>query len=444
MNITLPVAKKFGESNSMQMSDAVNDRALACVHCGLCLPACPTYLETGNEAESPRGRIQIMRGLSEGTLQLTDETQLHLDSCLDCRGCETACPSGVIYHEIIQETRQRLQLQPGFVQSNRLMRWMFLNILTNPMRLKLALVPMRLMQKIGLMSIVKKVSSMLPDSWNKLIQMLPATGRIWPGKITVPDGMEFKRLRTSSDKKKIKVAFFGGCIGSVMFQSTNQKAVDLLVKAGAEVIIPDQFGCCGAIHHHAGCTEDAIAMAKRNITDMQLDVDYIVTNIAGCGAMLREYDHLLNSDQAKIFAGKVADISEVLLKLGLPEMKHAVNETVTYHEACHLVHAQKVSAAPKQILNAIPGLKVVPLPEADTCCGAAGTYNLTQPVMAKQLARRKLENIQSTQSKYCAAGNVGCSLHIQSEADARKMDLQVVHTIELLHRAVFGETNLKG
>jgi glycolate oxidase iron-sulfur subunit len=233
-----------------------------------------------------------------------------------------------------------------------------------------------------------------------------------------------------------------------MFEKVNRQAVELLAAAGAEVIAPHAQACCGAIHHHNGAHHPAEELAKRNI-DTFLPaggpaVDFIATNIAGCGAMLREYDFLLRDDpqykdRAKVFASKVRDISEVLAEVGLPELKHPVNETVTYHDACHLAHAQKVVNQPRALLARIPGLKLVPLPESDICCGAAGTYNLTQPKMATDLAERKLRNIATTGAPVCATGNVGCAMQIQSEADARGQALHVVHPVELLHRAAFGE-----
>ena len=248
-------------------------------------------------------------------------------------------------------------------------------------------------------------------------------------------------------KKRPLIGFFPGCIGSVMFESVNRMAVELLAACGAEVLTPGIQGCCGAIHHHNGEHHTAQEMAKRNI-DAFLpvngeQVEMIATNIAGCGAMLKEYDFLLRDDpayseRAKEFSKRVRDVSEVIVTLGLPTMKYAVDQTVTYHDACHLAHAQKVTAQPRQMLAAIPGLKLVALPESDMCCGAAGTYNLQQPEMSTALAARKLNNIASTGAGTCATGNVGCAMQISSEADARGMHLRVVHPVELMHYAVFG------
>jgi glycolate oxidase iron-sulfur subunit len=302
----------------------------------------------------------------------------------------------------------------------------------------------------------------LPAQLRKMEQMLPPTGSVWPRPLpehvaaTNGAGSAFATVidalgATKSDRpdtKKATVGFFPGCIGSVMFEDVNRMAVELLAASGAEVVIPRAAGCCGAIHHHNGAHHPAQAMARHNI-DIFVPrsgpptVDFIATNIAGCGAMLREYDFLLRDDpdyaeRAKEFARRVRDISEVLLHLGLPAMKHKIDETITYHDACHLAHAQKVVSQPRQLLASIPGINMVPLPESDMCCGAAGTYNLQHPAMAQSLAARKLGNIAVTGATTCATGNVGCAMHIGSEAAARGQTVRIVHPVELLHRAVFG------
>jgi glycolate oxidase iron-sulfur subunit len=434
-----------GGGGSLKLDPRTYQRGLSCVHCGLCLPACPTYTQSGHEGDSPRGRIQLMLGLAEGQIQPTESVRKHLDLCLDCRGCETACPSGVVYHELIEETRARMYQPPKTLQ-DKFMRWMFFNVFVYPNRLKLALLPARVMQKLGVYALLRKTGlfNVLPSQLRKMEQMLPATGRLWPRPL--PAHVASRRASGATETKR--VGFFAGCIGSVMFDKVNRQAVELLAAAGAEVIAPHAQGCCGAIHHHNGAHHPAEELARRNI-DTFLPVggpgvDFIATNIAGCGAMLREYDFLLRDDphykdRAKVFASKVRDISEVLAEVGLPELKHPVNETVTYHDACHLAHAQKVVNQPRALLAKIPGLKLVPLPESDICCGAAGTYNLTQPQMATDLAERKLRNISTTGAPVCATGNVGCAMQIQSEADARGQKLHVVHPVELLHRAAFGE-----
>jgi glycolate oxidase iron-sulfur subunit len=436
---------------ALRLDPRTYDRGLACVHCGLCLPACPTYTQDGHEADSPRGRIMLMLGLAEGKIQPTASVRHHLDLCLDCRGCETACPSGVVYHELIEETRSKLAGTAPLSGKQRLLRWVFFHVFTRPTRLKLALLPARVLQRLGLYFLLRKsgMFRLLPLEFRKMEQMLPARGRLWPAKL--PARIPARPLgdpKGVSDAAPTAVGFLPGCIGSVMFDRVNRQAVELLAACGADVVVPPAQGCCGAIHHHNGAHHEAEEMARRNI-DAFLPagapgVRYIVTTIAGCGAMLREYDFLLRDDpkyagRAKEFASRVRDISEVLAELGLPGMAHPVNETVTYHDACHLAHAQRVTAQPRALLARIPELKLIPLPESDVCCGAAGTYNLSHPQMASDLAERKLRNIASTGAATCATGNLGCAMHIGSEATARGQDLRIVHPVELLHRAVFGE-----
>ena len=469
MNAPLPVIETAGEKKTpaIALDPRTFRRGLSCVHCGLCLPACPTFVETGHEADSPRGRIQLMMGLATGVIDATDSVRHHLDLCLDCRGCETACPSGVVYHELIEETRARLAETHPPRGQDRLMRSLFFNIFVHPTRLKLALLPARILQKLGIYPLLRKMGlfNLLPGKLRKMEQMLPATGKLWPkalpahtpanenyrdtGLQPVPapqHGLQTRATETPG-ARKITVGFFGGCIGSVMFEEVNRQAVDLLAVCGTDVVAPPAQTCCGAIHHHNGVHEPAMAFARRNIDAFLPEngpaVDYIATTISGCGAMLHEYDYLLRDDpkyaaRAKDFAARVKDISEVLMALGLPEMKHAVNETATYHDACHLAHAQKVIAAPRKLLLKVPGLTMVPLPESDLCCGAAGTYNLTQPEMSTQLAERKLRNIASTGAPLCITGNVGCAMQIQSQADAQGKKLRVVHPVTVLHRALFG------
>jgi glycolate oxidase iron-sulfur subunit len=441
MNASPTVTNK---ATSLPLDPRTYDRALSCVHCGLCLPACPTYTQTFHEADSPRGRIQLMRGLAEGVIEPTDSVRKHLDLCLDCRACETACPSAVVYHELIEETRAKLNPSAHFSLQARFMRWIFFHVFIYPTRLKLALLPARLTQKIGLYTLLRKIGlfKLLPIQLRKMEQMLPENGKLWPSRLP-------EKFASISDAHATKtIAFFPGCIGSVMFDTVNQQAVDLLAASGADITISHAQTCCGAIHHHSGEWEPAKAFARRNIDAILpiggSPIDYITTTIAGCGAMLKDYAHLLRddpkyADRAKEFSTKVRDISEVLLDLGLPEMTHPLNLAVTYHDACHLAHAQKVTAAPRKLLASISGLTLLPLPESDMCCGAAGTYNLTQPEMATDLAERKINHIQATGARICVTGNVGCAMHIQSQAAAHKKNIQVLHPVQLLHEAVFGK-----
>ncbi|HEY1684005.1 MAG TPA: heterodisulfide reductase-related iron-sulfur binding cluster [Tepidisphaeraceae bacterium] len=431
---------------AIHLDQRTYSRGLSCVHCGLCLPACPTYVATGYEGDSPRGRIQLMLGLADGRIEATDTVRRHLDLCLDCRGCETACPSGVVYHELLEESRA--QLDKTRPPQNRFIRWMFFHVLTKPFRLKMALLPPRILQKLGMYNFLVRKSGLvhaLPAGMQKMESMLPP-GKIWPRALPrrTPAKGGTRNVKLGQDEGTRRVIFFPGCVGSVFGEDLNRQAVELLSACGAEVIIPRGQTCCGAIHMHNGADGPAQKMARQNIDAMLPingpKVDYMCSTIAGCGAMLREYDFVLREDKkyawrAQEFVKRMRDISEVLLDLGLPAMKYRVEQTVTYHDACHLAHAQKVVAAPRRLLAQIPGLKIVPLPESDLCCGAAGTYNLTEPAMAAKLAQRKIANVRSTKASICVAGNIGCQMHLQANAGA---SIRFVHPVTLLHQAVFG------
>jgi len=396
-----------------------------------------------------------MLGLADGTVAPTAPAVKHIDLCLDCRACETACPSGVVYHELLEETRAQLRQHSSRINqatgaqlprrslSDRAIEWLFLNMLTHPFRLKVSLLAPRLLQKLGIYPLLRKTGlfNILPPGLRKMEQMLPPRGPLWPRRM--PERVAAAGSKPGeSDKPKVVVAFLPGCVGSVMFARVNQMAVQLLADCGADVVIPRNQGCCGAMHHHAGLHAESVKMARQNIIALE-QADFITSTIAGCGAMLREYDVLFRddasyADRARHFAAKVRDISEVLLQLGLNDFPHPVHETITYHDACHLVHAQKVAAAPRALLAMVKGLKLAPLAESEMCCGAAGTYNLTQPVMATDLAERKVRHIEATACRTCATGNVGCAMHIQSHALQTGRELSVVHPIEILHRARFG------
>jgi glycolate oxidase iron-sulfur subunit len=416
------------------------ERALSCVHCGLCLPVCPTYLQTGLEAEGPRGRIQLMRGLSDGVIGATEAVRGHLDSCLDCRACESACPSNVIYHELIEGTREKLVQLQSRGSRNWLINGVIFHILPYPIRLKLALFPVRVLQRVG---VWKFLDGVLPGSLRKLSRMLPESGEIWPTGLPANFGAKDAQLT---------VGFFGGCVGSVMFADVNRKAVQLLAACGVKVVAPAAQGCCGALHHHGGRAEAAREMARRNIDlflpkekgEREKGLDFIVTAIAGCGAMLKEYDWLLRDDaeyreRAKEFVRRVRDIHQLLAELPLPLPGHEVKRTVTYHDACHLVHGQQVWKEPRELLGRIRGLKVVSMAQSEMCCGAAGTYNLMEPAMAEKLADEKLNCIASTKAEVVAMGNAGCALHLAARAAEKGLKIQIVHPVELIHAGVFGD-----
>jgi len=394
----------------LQIDKRAYERGLACVHCGLCLAACPTYLQTHHEADSPRGRIQLIRGMVEGKVEPTESVRHHLDLCLDCRACEPACPSNVVYHELIEEYRIQAARVFPLPFRQRLLRWLSFHIVTQPTRLKLALLPLRLLR-----------SKLLPP------------GKFWPRPLP----------QQTNGGGKSSAAIFAGCVTSVLFDSVNRKTIDLLAAAGTNVSAPATQVCCGAIHYHNGDVTTARTLARRNIDAFGSETSPIISTAAGCGAMLKEYELLLRDDptyapRAAAFAARVKDVTEVLAEMNLPPLTHPQEMTATYHDACHLAHAQRVTAAPRKLLEKIPGLKLIPLPQSDQCCGAAGTYFLTQPDMATKLADRKLANVATTGATICISANAGCTLHLRRRAANAGKPLQIVHPVELLHAAAFG------
>ncbi len=468
-----PETDSSSSASALKLDPRTYDRALSCVHCGLCLPACPTYLQTGHEAEGPRGRIQLMRGLSDGTIEPTRKVREHLDSCLGCRGCETACPSGVIYHELLDETRHRLkqydrEKPPGYESYRGVLRWFVRNVVTHPTRLKVSVAPVRLLKRSGVYGVLErlKVMELLPAPLRKMEQMIPGNGPIWPRSLpryTGAKGMDAvlmalqntamlgKTGRGNGNGNRLGtrkiVGLFAGCVGSIFYDRVNRMAIDLLAACGVDVFAPKNQGCCGAIDKNSGEIERSRALARKNI-DLFLPrdgsaVDFIVTSIGGCGASLMEYDLLLRDDpeyagMAREFHRRFRDISQMLLELPLPEMKHPVQLTAAYHDACHLTHAQRLREPPRELLGKIPGLKLVPLLEADLCCGAAGTYNLEQTQMANELADRKLGNIVASGAEVLISGNAGCASHLAAHAKSRGVKLRIVHPVELIHQSVFG------
>lgn len=466
---SLPITVSgLGDSDSrrlplLQLDRRTYERALDCVQCGLCLPACPTYLTTGLEADSPRGRIRLMKGLADGRVDPDQPVVRHLDLCLDCRGCETACPSGVVYHELIEETRARLHdaarqhdhAPPPQPWADRWVHWLIFKTMPYPDRLRKALAPVKILRKLGLWRWVSRgpLARILPKPFSRMARMLPADEPF-----STPALQDHYPAQAPDGRRKATVALFTGCVGSVLFPHLNQQAIDLLRHAGCDVIVPRTQGCCGAMHHHTGQADQARAFARINLdtfltgSEDRPAPDYIVNHIAGCGAMLKEYPHLfrddpVNSDRAARFASRVRDISELLTDLQPPRPAHplpAALRTVTYHDACHLAHAQKITQQPREMLRWIDGLSVTALPESDLCCGAAGSYSLTQPEMADQLGERKARRIQETGARVCVTGNVGCAMQIQAQADRLGIDLAVVHPITLLHQAYFGENPASG
>jgi glycolate oxidase iron-sulfur subunit len=403
---------------------------LDCVHCGVCLPQCPTYRVLGQEMDSPRGRIYLMRAAAEGRIGLSENFVLHMDRCLGCRACESACPSGVPFGRLLEQTRGQIERQVPRPLARRLLGRLILGTFPEPRRLARLVAALRLYQGAGLQRVLRAagllrpfprlqaMERLLPDLDGGLREALPA--RLEPAGVT-----------------RGTVALLTGCVQSVLFPEVNRATARLLARAGYTVVIPSGQGCCGALHLHWGDREGARRLARANVAAFG-DVDWVVTNAAGCGTALRDYGHLLADEPgATALAGRVRDVTE-LLAAALPEPRHPLPLTVTYHEPCHLAHGQRVREAPRTLLRAIPGLRLVELPDADVCCGSAGVYNLLEPGIAGQLLERKLDRIAETGADVVASGNPGCLLQLRVGLAERGLTIRAHHPVELLSWSVEG------
>ena len=409
----------------------------SCVHCGLCLPYCPTFSELGTEMDSPRGRIFLIKSLAEGRIKLTDSAVDHLDLCLGCRACETVCPSGVPYGQLIEAARAEIERQRPGGLPRRLFRWAnFSLLLANPPMLRLAATALRAYQATGRRALVRAsgLLRLLPERlrhWEPLLPDLPA--RV--------DRAPLPEVTPSEGARRIRVGLLTGCIQQVAFGPHNRATARVLARNGAEVIAPRTQTCCGALHAHSGEHETALALARRTIEVFEAaGVEHVIVNTSGCGAHMKAYGALLAADpawrgRAARFAASVRDVSEFLAAQPLRGPLREVHRTVTYHDPCHVAHGQKIRAQPRALLAQIPGLRVVELPEADWCCGSAGTYNLTQPEMAGRLLERKIRHVQSTGASAVVTANPGCIIQIAQGLRAKGSPIEVLHIVELLDEA---------
>ncbi|MBX3444317.1 MAG: 4Fe-4S dicluster domain-containing protein [Planctomyces sp.] len=420
------------------------ERFLDCVHCGLCTAACPTYLETANENDSPRGRIYLMRAVTDGRIGLTPEVSRHLDLCLDCRSCETACPSGVQYGRLIEPFRVKMHSRPAAgkpAKADWFQTFILYGLFPYPRRLRWALLPARLMQLTGLDRLAEKTGllKLLPEKLRRMQSLLPALRARGPA---LPE------LLPAIGERRARVALFTGCVADAMFQHVNWATARVLQANGCDVVVPRTQACCGAIHYHSGAGEPALGLARTNAAAFRAaDVDAVIVNVAGCGSMLKDYGHMAHEVAPEAgdvqrelaeFAGRTYDVSEFLARLGPRKPEHALPLRATYHDACHLVHAQRIREQPRRLLSLIDGLELIPLAESEICCGAAGSYNLTEPEMADRLGRRKADHILQTGAQAIVSGNAGCTLQIQSQLKQAGRPLPVVHPMELLDWAYRG------
>jgi glycolate dehydrogenase iron-sulfur subunit len=404
------------------------DGLRACVHCGICLPQCPTYRVLGEEMDSPRGRVYLMRAAAEDRIGLTPTMARHLDLCLGCRACETACPSGVPFGQLLEATRGQLE-RHGVVPPQRdsaTLRFL-LDVFPYPNRLGPMLHGLRLYQWSGMQAMVRGLGLLAPFAKLRAMEALlpPVPASAAPLPTLVP---------ARGARARGRVGVLLGCAQRFFYPDVNADTVRLLAAAGYEVVVPREQECCGALHLHAGRIDDFRAMARRLMPAFR-DVDLIVVNAAGCGSALKEYGHWLPDDAARLFAERVRDVSEVLAAGELPPLR-PLPITVTYHDACHLAHGQRVRAEPRSLLRRIPELTLVDLPDSELCCGSAGVYNLLEPEMAGELGRRKAACIRETGARVVTAGNPGCLMQIRQHCRAAGLDVEVVHPVTLLARAL--------
>jgi glycolate oxidase iron-sulfur subunit len=396
-----------------------------CVHCGFCLQACPTYVNLEDENDSPRGRILLMRSVYEGSLGVTDESvRTHIDRCLGCRACEPVCPSGVPYGHLLEATRATLLTERPLAPVARLILWVF----ARPFLLSLAMAASQLLRATGLPALG---ASLFRGRFGFAMGMLASTHPVIPR----------RKYAAKGSGERGTVALLTGCVMEGLFASTNRATERTLVVNDYRMVDAPKQRCCGALHAHSGDLETARSLARANVAAFERsNAEFVVTNAAGCGAMMKEYGHLLRDDsawaeRAARVSAKVRDVSELLAAAGPKPPVAAVPATVTYDAPCHLLHAQRISAQPLQVLRAIPGLELVPLSDADQCCGAAGIYNLIEPETSDAVLSPKLRNIEGTRAAFVATGNPGCLMQIGAGLRGARISAHAVHPVDLLDEA---------
>jgi len=407
-----------------------------CIRCGLCLNNCPTYRLWQLEADSPRGRIRQMVLVNEGELPLSTGFVEHIDKCLDCRACETACPSGVEYGKVVEHARARIEREYRRPFLARLARKLFLeDLLPFPGRIAFTAKLLRFYQRSGLQQLSRATGVLKLLGLTDRERLLPAIDeKFFFGQM----GKTFP----ARGQRRARIAFFAGCIANVTFTKLNEATIRVLTANGCEVLVPDEQRCCGALAAHAGLRDTARALARTNIEAFAgAEFDAILTNAAGCGSTLKEYGRLFASNEpeyarAIAFQKKVRDVTEFLAELGLSSTLQPLSARVTYQDSCHLLHGQKIREAPRRLLRAIPELTFVELPYSDICCGSAGIYNVTQTEAALELLREKMGHAKSTGATIIATANPGCLLQMRAGADMHHTGQEVLHVIELLDRAI--------
>jgi glycolate oxidase iron-sulfur subunit len=410
-----------------------------CVHCGFCLPACPTYVLWGEEMDSPRGRIYMMQSAAHGNAPLDQTFRRHMDNCLGCMACMTACPSGVQYDKLIEDTRAQVERNIPRTTPDSLFRKLLFAMFPHPGRLRALAAPMFVYQRSGLQSLIRRsgLLNLLPKRAAAMEALLPFVPANFASRMPARTPARIPQRR--------RVGMLSGCVQQVFFSHVNAATARVLAAEGCEVITPENQPCCGALMVHSGLEEQAAAMA-RTLIDLfeRANVDTIVINAAGCGSTMKEYGHLLRddpkwADRARVFSAKCKDITEILCELDPISPRHPIPLRIAYHDACHLRHAQGIHQQPRQLLAKIPGLEVAEIAESSLCCGSAGVYNLLQPEPAQQLGDRKVSHLLNTHAAAVVSANPGCLLQLMSGLRrAGHKELPAFHMVELLDAAIRG------
>ncbi|HET7580470.1 MAG TPA: (Fe-S)-binding protein [Bacillales bacterium] len=426
-----PVPSSRNLGNYLAESDMPDESKWAdCVHCGMCLQACPTYQELGQEHQSPRGRVHLIKAVAEGKIGLDEMFEDPVFTCLDCRACETACPANVRVGGLIEEARGQVRKAMPLTGWRGAVQKVFLNgIFPHPKRLHALGGTLSFFQKSGLEAVARKIGllKILPQHLQDMEQIMPKVGK--------PVMKKHAEVIPAEGVTKQSVALLTGCIMDVMFSDVNESTIRVLTRNGYEVMIPREQRCCGALHVHAGDRDTGKALAKKNIEAFG-QADTVLVNAAGCGCALQEYPELFRDDpewheKAEAFSAKVVDVSKFLVDHGYRKPEAELKTRVTYHDACHLAHGQGVRSEPRQLLRDIPGVEMVDLPDADRCCGSAGIYNLTHPQMAGALLERKIDDVPED-VEMISMGNPGCMLQIAMGVQKHGRSEKVVHTMQLL------------
>ena len=429
MNDPIPALESvFSGPDAPLRSDLQN-----CIHCGFCLPACPTYLATGQELESPRGRLHLIGAVLDGKLPASDRLLSHLDLCLQCRACETACPSAVPYGRIMEDARASIMSSDAVSPplAWRLRAWSLRHIHAHPRRLRLAILAARLYTRSGLQALVRgPLRRLLPPPLARLESAAPV--------ISDPPFRETGVLAEPRGERRGRVALLIGCVHGELYPRMHEATVRVLARLGYEVVAPAAQVCCGALHTHAGDALSARDLARRNIAVFErANVDAVIVNAAGCGAAMKEYGRLLRHDtawaaRAEAFESRVRDVLEFVAAEDFARDLRPVDREVTLQDSCHLAHAQGIRDAPRAILDAIPGLRLNEMRTPDRCCGSAGVYSFVQPAMSAQVLEAKMDDVAATGASVICTANPGCTLQLETGVRRRGLDAEVRHVIELL------------